>query len=232
MTLSDLFKQGSEPAGPPPPFPPPGYVPGASHVQGIEVYLPEQTKEKRPDVLDFKCPKCGATIGYNVSEGKLACEYCGYSEAVDEQRLGRQAESFEFRVETIERSEKGWGEARKELACQRCGGVVSTPPDTLAFSCPFCGSNKVLFREPLEDVLRPRYLVPFKVDPQACRALTQHWLGGSWMIPSELRTITQKDSPETGIGTFHPLYIPYWTFNSVGNATWKAQVGRETVERY
>ena len=198
-------------------FPPPGFVPGPSIIAGIEVFVPGDGVAKRPEVVDFKCPQCGATIAYNVAEGGLACEYCGYIKPVEETRLGRMAEGFEFKVETLERSEKGWGEARKELACQRCGGVISTPPDVIAFACPFCGSNKVLFREPMEDVLRPRFLIPFKVDPQDCRAAVKKWLGGSWMLPAELRETASMEK-------YNPIYIPYWTFSAMGNATWQAQV--------
>lgn len=205
-------------------FPPPGYVPAPSLVPGIEVFIPEAKQADRPDLIDFKCPQCGATIAYSVETGKLACAHCGYTEAPDGQRVGRSAQEFEFTVETIQRSQKGWGENRREMACQRCGGVVSVSADALAFSCPFCGSNKVLFREPLEDVLRPRFLIPFQVDPAACQAITKKFLGSSWMLPAELRNFT----PEK----FFPLYIPYWTFDATANATWKAMVGYEKVEHY
>lgn len=58
------------------------------------------------------------------------------------------------------------------MACQQCGEVISAPADALTFTCPFCGSNKVLYREPLEDVLRPRHLILFKVEPQSCLQIT------------------------------------------------------------
>ncbi len=212
------------------PFPPPGFVPGTSRVPGIQVYVPGDTVEKPPEVLDFTCPKCGATTAYSVAERKLVCEHCGYSETPPETRLGRGAEGFEFEVETVERAEKGWGEERKELACQHCGGVVSTPTDTIAFSCPFCGSNKVLFREPLQDVLRPRYLIPFKISPQDGWGAVQKWLGNSWMLPAALRaeTLRTAESPEK----LNPVYIPYWTFSAACNAAWKAQVAHEVVEHH
>ncbi len=187
------------------------------------MYVPAESIEKRPEVMDFICPKCGATTGYSVVEGKLVCEYCGYSETPQATRLGRAADGFEFEVQTLERSEKGWGEARKEMACQQCGGVVSTPPDAITFSCPFCGSNKVLFREPLEDVLRPRYLIPFKLNPQACRESVKKWLGSSWLLPPDL---IECAAPEK----FHPVYIPYWTFTASCNAVWHAEVAHTTTE--
>ena len=204
-------------------FPPPGFAPGKSQVAGIEVYLPiTKSTEKRPDVMDFKCPKCGATITYSVDAGQLVCEHCGYSETPEGQLLGRGAEQFEFDINVLLRSQQGWGSERKDMACQRCGAVVSMPPDTLAYTCPFCASNKVLYREPMEDVLRPRFLIPFKINPQNCHEIALRWLGSSWLLPKELRT--------AAVGKFTPIYIPYWTFDAVANATWQARVAVERTE--
>lgn len=211
-------------------FPPPGYRPTPSKLEGIEIYMPASTTEEKPELVDFKCPKCGATTAYSVDARGLHCEHCGYSETPDAERLGRAAEKFEFRVETLQRVNTGWGEERKDLACQRCGGVVSVPPDALAFSCPFCGSNKVIFRASLEDILRPRYLIPFKVDPAGCKDITCNWLGASWMIPGDLKAAAQNK--QAGPEKFHPLYIPYWTFNARANAAWSADVGHQKTEHY
>lgn len=201
-------------------FPPPGFAPIPSTVPGVEVYAPTRHLEQRPDVVDFKCPKCGATIGYQVEEGRLVCEYCGYREAPEAQHQGTLAERFEFDLSILQRSQQGWGTERKDLACQRCGAVVSLPPDTLTYACPFCGSNKVLYREPLEDMLRPRFLIPFKVSPSECREVVRHWLGKHWLLPESLRSA----SPDQ----FNPIYIPYWTFDAVCHATWEARVARGT----
>lgn len=209
-------------------FPPPGFSPVVSHVVGIEVYLPTDTVQALPDVADFACPRCGANSHYDVTRGGLACPYCGYNETPQEKAVGRGAQAFEFRVETIsldqQRAASGWGEQRKEMACQRCGGSVSITQGTLAYHCPFCGSNKVLVREPVEDVLRPHFLIPFQVTPQDCQTRTQAWFGSSWMIPKDLRSLSTEK--------FNPLYVPYWTFSAVCHARWKAQVAHETVERH
>lgn len=206
-------------------FPPPGFAPASSQVAGIEVYAPAGPDSSRlPELVDFKCPRCGATTAYRVEAGGLACDHCGYTEQMEAQSVGRAAEEFEFTVDTIRRSQQGWAENRREMACRRCGGVVSIPADTLAYACPFCASNKVLVREPLEDVLRPRFLLPFKVDPAECKVITQKWLGSSWMTPAELR-ISAPDR-------FYPIYIPYWTFTAACDAVWKAMVGHEKVEHY
>lgn len=214
--------------GNPDDFPPPGFVPGGSTIPGIEVYVPAAPGRDQPEIIDFTCPRCGATTAFNVNDGKLSCTHCGYSKTPVEERLGQAAEGFEFRVETVALAQRtagrGWGENRKELACQHCGGVVSVPPDAISFACPFCGSNKVLFREPLEEVLRPRYLIPFKTSPQQCEGISRTWLGSSWMLPRDLRS--------TAVEKFSPIFIPYWTFSASCRATWKAQVAHETTERH
>ncbi len=210
-------------------FPPPGYAPVNSKVPGIEVFAlldsAATAASKRPEVIDFKCPQCGATTSFNVDAGALFCEHCGYRETPETKVLGKGAQEFEFKVETLERSQQGWGTNRKEMACQRCGALVSVPPDALSYTCSFCGSNKVLYREPLQDVLRPRYLIPFRVDAQICRNTIRQWLGSSWMTPNQLQDAARLDR-------FQPIYIPYWTFDSLANARWKAQVGHEVRESY
>jgi predicted RNA-binding Zn-ribbon protein involved in translation (DUF1610 family) len=206
-------------------FPPPGYVAVPSQVEGIEVYAPAVETQNHSEMVDFKCPRCGASTAYNVQAKQLTCDHCGYCDETQTMQIGTAADKFEFKVETIERSQQGWGIERKDLSCQRCGALVSVPPDTLAYSCPFCGSNKVIYREALQDVLRPRFLIPFKIDPQSCRQATHQWLGSSWMVPAQLRDAARVDH-------FSPVYLPYWTFHAVCKAQWKAQVGKEVRETY
>jgi len=122
-------------------FPPAGFMRIPSEVEGITVFAPAIPVGDRPELIDFKCPKCGATIAYRVEKGGLACDHCGYIEIPQAEQVGRSAEEFEFTVETIRRSQQGWKQNRRELICQRCGGSISIPMDTLTYSCPFCASN-------------------------------------------------------------------------------------------
>jgi len=208
------------------PFPPPGYVTTQSAVSGIEVYMPAPPDTgPQQEVVDFKCPQCGATTAYSVEDGGLTCSHCGYYEAPQKTIVGRGAEQFEFTVETMQRSAQGWGVERKEIACQNCGAVASLPADSLTFTCAFCGSNKVIQRQAPQDVLRPRYVLPFKIEAEACAQIARDWLGSSWMAPANLRQISQ-------LGKFTPIYLPYWTLDSTTHADWKAEVGHPKTERY
>lgn len=201
-------------------FPPHGYVPTKSAVSGIEIYkpAPEDTGEHKA-VISFNCPQCDGTTGFNAADGGLTCSYCGYHEPPKKPVVGKGAEEFEFTVTTIQRATHGWGVARTDLHCQRCGSHTIIPPDTLSHTCPFCASNNVIQQKASQDTLRPRFLIPFKIESEACNKIAREWLGSNWMAPASMRRLAR-------IADFSPVFIPFWTFDSRASATWKAEVGR------
>jgi len=207
-------------------FPPPGYIPAPSRLTGIEIFMPAPPESApQQEIVDFKCPQCGAATAFSASGGGLTCSHCGYYEAPEKSIVGKQAAQFEFTVETMERAAQGWGEQRKELACQDCGALTTIPTDSLSHTCPFCGSNKVIQRQAAQDSLRPRFLIPFKIETETCRQIAGQWLGSSWMTPAALQKLA-------AIAKFNGVYLPFWTFGAATRADWKAQVGHTRTERY
>ncbi len=207
-------------------FPPPDYIPTESAVPGIEVFMPAPPAEDfHQEIVDFKCPQCGAATAYSAADGGLTCTHCGYYEAPQKPIVGRAAEQFEFTVETMARAAQGWGIVRKELNCQNCGAATSLPDDSLSAMCPFCGSNKVIQHLAPQDLLRPRFVLPFKITDAECTKIARQWLGNNWMLPADLSNIAT-------LGAFTGIYLPYWTFDADLRADWKAEVGHTKTERY
>jgi len=205
-------------------FPPPNYVSVKSQLQGFEVYAPAQKVEEK-DVLEFKCPNCGAVTAYSIGQEGLACGHCGYQEKVQANVVGTQAEEFEFSLDNLARAAHGWGDERKDLKCLSCGAEIAIPAGSMAATCAFCGSNEVVQASASKDQLRPKFLIPFKIDTQKCNQIAREWLGKSWMVPKELKNFAAMDK-------FIAIYLPYWTFHACTNATWQAQVGHQVSERY
>jgi hypothetical protein len=76
-----------------------------------------------------------------------------------------------------------------------------------------------------DDLLRPRFLIPFQFDVDRCRTISREWLGSSWMTPKALK--------DTGnVTDYIGVYVPYWTFDAQTAASWKAEVGHQVTERY
>ena len=208
------------------PFPPPGFIPTQSAIEGIIVFKPAPTDiEKHRETVDFTCPQCGGSTAFSAADGGLTCTSCDYYEPPQKEVVGKQADQFEFTVETMERAAHGWGEARKELQCQSCAAYTSVPTNSLTHSCPFCGSNKVIQREAPQDVLRPRFLIPFKIEADACHQFAREWLGSSWMTPGSLKRVAN-------VAEFSGIYLPFWNFDATSKASWKAEVGHKKTETY
>ncbi len=205
--------------------PPKGFIKVKSQIPNVVVYAPRPETTDVDDVRTYTCPNCGATIAYDVQAGGVACEYCGYTSKVTSQKVGRQADEFEFTLTTINQAEQGWGEERQMLHCDSCGGELSIPKGALTTTCPFCTSNKVNITTSRDQVLRPRFLVPFKIQPKQTRALAAAWLGKGWFHPQDLRAAAVLQRL-TGI------YLPFWTFDAAISAHWRAQVGYEKTERH
>ena len=199
-------------------FPPDNYIRTESAVPGIEVYKPAPVDEAHREVVDFRCPRCDGVIAYSAADGGLTCAYCGYYEPPPQTVVGKGPEAFEFTVETMQRAAHGWGEARKEMVCNSCGAHTTLSLDMLTHTCPFCGSHQVVQLKAPQDVLRPRFLIPFTVDADACRRQTAEWLDSSWMTPADLQRLARTVD-------FTPIYIPVWTFDAQTSAEWRAEVG-------
>ncbi len=206
------------------PFPPPNYVPVESLLPGFEVYAPAPEKTQE-ETQEFKCPNCGAVTAYSIDQVGLVCEHCGYQQKVQADIVGTQAEQFEFSLDNLAKAAHGWGDERKELKCLSCGAEIAIPAESLAATCAFCGSNKVVQASASQDQLRPKFLIPFKINAQKCNQIAREWLGKSWMVPKELKNYAAMDA-------FTAIYLPYWTFHAVTDASWQAEVGHQVRERY
>jgi DNA-directed RNA polymerase subunit RPC12/RpoP len=205
--------------------PPPDFVPVESALPGISVFSPRPKAAPVDAPQTFTCPQCGAATKFDVAAGGVACEYCGFKAAPQAQTVGLQAQSMEFTLETLSQAELGWGVLRKEMHCEGCGADLAIAENALTATCPFCASNRVNVRTAPTDQLRPRFLIPFKIQPQATRALAQSWLGQGWYHPDELGAAAIVDR-------FTGIYLPFWTFSAQISSTWKAEVGYEREERY
>jgi predicted RNA-binding Zn-ribbon protein involved in translation (DUF1610 family) len=204
--------------------PPAGFVSVPSQVEGIELCAPAP-EEKPEETRTFKCRHCGGVVAYSATQRQLACPHCGHTQEIATETVGRTAAEFEFTLETMEQAQYGWGEERRELACEACGAVVTVALDALTSTCAFCGSNRVLARSAAGDVLRPTVLIPFTVDQEQCQTRVKEWLGRGWMHPSELRSVR-------ALREMSGIYLPFWTFDARVRAYWKAEVGTERTQRY
>ncbi|MCI8346503.1 MAG: hypothetical protein HFJ12_00965 [Bacilli bacterium] len=156
------------------------------------------------DVLDNKCPACGAKIIFNPKNQKWDCEYCGSKFSLEEMKRYENASSSKSNTKKNTNSKKKL-EGLDVYTCKNCGAEVMADETTTATSCLYCGSTTIL-KDKIDDGIAPSKLIPFKnVKEDAISAFKGLYKGRPLMPkffnnPKNIEKITG-------------VYIPFWTYD-------------------
>ena len=106
--------------------------------------------------------------------------------------------------------------------CPACGAQLLVDQVTAVTSCPYCGNNAVVPGQ-LSDVLKPDYVIPFKLDKNDAVAALKDYYGDKKLLPN---SFTEGNHLEEVQG----VYVPFWlysgtaegdvTFNGRNIRTW------------
>lgn len=159
-------------------------------------------------ILEYKCPCCGAALQFSGQEQKLTCQYCDNTfelEAV--QAYNDEAETHTDHWEAT--SNTGWSEAEGQAVvtyvCPSCGGELMTEETTAATFCPYCGNPSVLPGR-LSGGIRPDAVIPFRTTKEDAKKAFLALCKGKPLLPREF---TQEHRLEKISG----IYVPFWLYN-------------------
>ena len=109
---------------------------------------------------------------------------------------------------------------QKHFRCQQCGAEVAVDPDQRSFTCPFCDSTYVI-ELPAGDGGRaqPEFVIGFAITPDQAAEKFRAWLSeGGWFRPGDLAAAKAD-------GKLRGVYLPFWSFSTLAQSTWSAQIG-------
>ncbi|NLA23943.1 MAG: hypothetical protein GX879_03150, partial [Bacteroidales bacterium] len=100
--------------------------------------------------------------------------------------------------------------------------------DTVSDSCPFCGNLLVISAESQKKQLKPKSLLPFKIEQKEAFNSFQKWIKKLWFTPSGFKKMARVNEKIVG------MYIPYWTYDSDTSSDYVGERGDEytTTETY
>lgn len=175
-------------------------------------------------VREYKCPCCGAALRYNLSNTLLSCESCGNSFEINAvQQYEAEMDSAINNPDNFGWSNDGFEEMSddesshmKIYICPSCGGEIICDENTAATKCPYCDNNTIL-EDRLSGQLKPKYVIPFKVDKDEAVKKLKEFCNGKKLLPDEF---TRNNHIEDVTG----IYVPYWLFdcNADGRASYRA----------
>ncbi|HBD63690.1 MAG TPA: hypothetical protein DC038_04555 [Clostridiales bacterium] len=166
--------------------------------------------------IEYKCPSCGGAIGFESKIQKMKCPYCDTEydmealKELDEDLKNEQSDDINWEIET-EHEWQGEEEGVQVYICKSCGGEIIGDENMAATSCPFC-NNPVVIKGKFSGLLRPDYVIPFKLDKKsAIEGLKKH-VKGKRLLPKVF-----KD--QNHIEEIKGIYVPYWLFNADADAS-------------
>jgi hypothetical protein len=163
----------------------------------------------------FTCPKCGGRMVYSPNGALLVCEYCNRSQAIaiepasgGEDFFVAMADGTGFR-KTI---------SVKTFQCQGCGASFLLPPGELSATCAYCGSIHVITLHGEHQLIEPDAIIPMAFDQRQASDRLIRWIEEN------------KVEPQVKIIPPRGLYLPVWTFDLLGNVSWKGRIIRNKQE--
>ena len=188
--------------------------------------------------VNYQCPACTGPLHFVGASGKLECDYCGsqYDVAEIEKLYGAKEQQAVAAAEDAERKKKKAQEqAAKEAAesgfdvaeagtdwsdqeaagmraysCPSCGAEIVCDENTAATSCVYCGNPTVVPGQ-FQGMLKPDYVIPFKLDKEAAVSALKNYYKGKKFLPKSF-------SATNHIEELQGVYVPFWLFDGTASA--------------
>ncbi len=164
------------------------------------------------ELQEYKCPSCGGAIEFDSSLQKMKCPFCDTEfemetlKAYDEGLKSEQLDDMKWETEAGGEWQEGETEDLRSYVCKSCGGEIVGDTNTAATSCPFCG-NPVVMMDQFAGILRPDYVIPFKLDKKAAKEGLMRHLSGKRLLPKVFKN-------ENHIDEIKGIYVPFWLFDA------------------
>jgi LSD1 subclass zinc finger protein len=168
----------------------------------------------------YRCAGCGAPVQYEPGTQAFRCPYCGAAQHFDP--AAGQVEEQPYTAAFAEALAAEPTLERLTIKCASCGARSSFADNVVADHCSFCGAPIVATGVSTR-TLRPRGVLPFKIDAQRATDAFRRWVGGLWFAPSALKR-------NAGAGRIDGVYLPYWTFDAKTESRYTGERGTNYTE--
>lgn len=172
---------------------------------------------------ELKCKDCGALLLYAPGTQKLACKYCGAQNDITagEKESIEEIAYQDFISNKINQVEK---QTISTVTCNNCGATTTLKPNLTSDNCAFCASPLVIQGGTTSTIIKPKYLLPFKIDDKNAHDIFIKWLNGLWFAPNDLKKYATLNEKLKGI------YMPYWTYDTSARTDYEGERGEHYYE--
>jgi len=175
---------------------------------------------------ELNCKDCGALLHFAPGAQKLVCKYCGAQNEItikDNTSFKVEEVDFEqFIANQINTEEK---QTISTVKCNNCGANTTLKPNIISDNCVFCASPLVIKDGTTSTIIKPKYILPFKIEQNKANEAFDKWLKSLWFAPNDIvkrSAISEK---------INGLYMPYWTYDAKSSCTYQGERGDDYETR-
>jgi len=165
-------------------------------------------------IKQYKCPNCGGAVSFDSSSQKMKCPYCDaefevddlddYQKELDEH--SREGLCWTTKMNAVRALEESELCDLESGSCPSCGAELVGDRNTIAMVCPCCGNAQIVKRR-LSGLLKPDWLIPFRLDKKAAVDAVKKFCDGKRLLPDCFREKNRIDG-------IQGLYLPFWLFDA------------------
>lgn len=153
--------------------------------------------------MEYECPACGGTLAFDSESQKIKCPFC---DSEYELSQFEKNDGLNWEVQPGNQWEEDEENSMEVYSCNSCGGEIVCADTTVSTSCPYCG-NPVVLKGKLSGMMKPDYVIPFKLDKNAAKTALRRHVNSKKLVPALFRS-------ENHIDEIKGIYIPFWLFNA------------------
>ena len=152
----------------------------------------------------MKCPFCDSTVEMSEMQGKDA----GLDTAAPDVNTAGGGEPTQDHIHWDTEGAESWTneDGMAVYTCKSCGGEIINDENTVATACPFCG-NPVVLSGRVSGVLKPEFVIPFKLDKNAAKEKLREYVKSKKFAPKTFQSENRLDE-------IKGIYVPFWLFDS------------------
>lgn len=160
------------------------------------------------NVLEYKCPSCGAPLTFNGETQEMYCESCENSYTIE------TLQQFEEITNNKDEINAEWESYHHEeleadnmriYSCTSCGAEIVGDDSTAATHCLYCDSPAIIAKQ-LSGVYKPDYVIPFKMGKPDAKEAILKLCKGKMLLPKGF-------TDENRIEEIRGIYVPFWLFD-------------------
>ncbi len=156
---------------------------------------------------EIKCNGCGSNLQFKPGTDSLSCQYCGTLNKIEVAKV--EIEEIDFETFIADKIHAEETQSVTAVKCTSCGAATTLKPNVTSDSCPYCDTPLIVKDAITSNIIKPKYVLPFKITRTKADDQFNTWLKSLWFAPSDLIAKVSGNTKK-----LDGVYMPFWSYDA------------------